>query len=93
MDARIGWHRVGLAGGRDVSISGRSVLFSFQSVDALGSALAIAAAAPLQPEAEIIVNAPRSAPLRTDLKPGAETALFLYHRYFPGAQRPDGERM
>jgi len=25
--------------------------------------------------------------------PGAETALFLYHRYFPGAQRPDGERL
>ena len=23
--------------------------------------------------------------------PGAETALFLYHRYFSGAQRPDGQ--
>ena len=37
--------------------------------------------------------APRNAPLRTSHKPGAETALFLYHRYFPGAQRPDGERL
>jgi len=24
-------------------------------------------------------------------KPGAETALFLYHPYFSGAQRPDGQ--
>jgi hypothetical protein len=37
--------------------------------------------------------APRNAPLRTSHKPGAETARFIYHRYFPGAQRPDGERL
>jgi len=28
------------------------------------------------------LSAPRNAPLRTGRKPGAETALFLYHRYF-----------
>jgi hypothetical protein len=31
------------------------------------------------------LSAPRNAPLRTGRKPGAETALFHYHRYFfPG---------
>jgi hypothetical protein len=37
------------------------------------------------------LGAPRNAPLRTGAKPGAETALFLYHPYFSGAQRPDGQ--
>ena len=37
------------------------------------------------------LSAPRNAPLRTGRKPGAETALFLYHPYFSGAQRPDGQ--
>ena len=37
------------------------------------------------------LGAPRNAPLRTGRKPGAETALFLYHPYFSGAQRPDGQ--
>jgi hypothetical protein len=37
------------------------------------------------------LSAPRNAPLRTGGKPGAETALFLYHPYFSGAQRPDGQ--
>ena len=37
------------------------------------------------------LTAPRNAPLRTGRKPGAETALFLYHPYFSGAQRPDGQ--
>jgi hypothetical protein len=36
-------------------------------------------------------SAPRNAPLRTGHTPGAETALFLYHPYFSGAQRPDGQ--
>jgi len=37
------------------------------------------------------LTAPRNAPLRTGLEPGAETALFLYHPYFSGAQCPDGQ--
>jgi hypothetical protein len=36
---------------------------------------------------------PRSNPLRTGRKPGAETALFHYHPYFSGTQRPDGEQI
>jgi hypothetical protein len=36
-------------------------------------------------------SAPRNAPLRTGHTPGAETALFIYHPYFSGAQRPDGQ--
>ena len=39
------------------------------------------------------LSAPRNAPLRTGRKPGAETALFLYHRCSHGAQRPCGERI
>jgi hypothetical protein len=42
-------------------------------------------------EQKLSPGAPRNAPLRTGRKPGAETALFLYHPYFSGAQRPDGQ--
>jgi hypothetical protein len=39
------------------------------------------------------LSAPRNAPLRTGRKPGADIALFLYHRCSHGAQRPRGERI
>jgi len=36
-------------------------------------------------------TAPRNAPLRTDLRRVRRLRSFLYHPYFSGAQRPDGQ--
>jgi hypothetical protein len=60
------------------------------SFEAVGAALVAVAGNGLEQKSSL--GAPRNAPLRTGRMPGAETALFLYHPYFSGAQRPDGER-
>ena len=60
------------------------------SFEVVGSASVAVAEIGLEQKSSL--GAPRNAPLRTGRMPGAETALFLYHPYFSGAQRPDGER-
>jgi hypothetical protein len=95
MDAGVGRHRVDLADGEGFHFRGNGqFLFRVQAVNAQGpDGRDKRRGRRLSLKQKSSSSAPRNAPLRTGRKPGAETALFLYHRYFPGAQRPDGERI
>jgi len=43
------------------------------------------------PWAEIVAKCAAQCAASNRPKPGAETALFHYHPYFSGAQRPNGQ--
>jgi hypothetical protein len=88
------WHRVGL----DTLEAVRSRCFGvrrrLQAVQLKAVALrAFHWRVGYGPMRKSSLSAPRSTPLLSGRKPGADTALFLYHPYFSGSRCPDGERI